>query len=196
MKVVRKPEYISWDDIADCQKAAHKNNISNNIKMLCANMDGEELCSAVGDGICLVAIDDENNVMGTLSIIIRDVRRWWHKGAAAYISYVAVNPLYQGQGIYKEMSNKAIEIIKEMRGVDVAYLNTHINNHPALITYINDGYKKVRFSPSGGHADYYSVEMAKWINGNGYNRLLCDIMYFSSEIVVRILFKPGKIRRF
>ena len=46
------------------------------------------------------------------------------------------------------------------------------------------------------YTDYYSVEMAKWLDGKGISRPLCYLIYNAIEIAVRILYKPGKIRRF
>lgn len=63
------------------------------------------------------------------------------------------------------MSKEADGVIRN-RNVNVVYLNTHVNNMVVKKTYERDGFKAVRFSPGSG-TDYYSIEMAKWLNGGG-----------------------------
>ena len=48
----------------------------------------------------------------------------------------------------------------------------------------------------GSGLDYYSVIMAKWLNGKGKNALLCKLMYWASALAVHLFYKPGKQRRF
>lgn len=189
-----KPESISWEELVRCQQRAHESNKAIGVRMQCADFSADELAKEVEKGITLVALDEADNLAGTLSIDFRKVCRWWHKGEAAYICYVAVSPEYKGKGVYRALSSKADELVAT-RNVAVEYLNTHIGNSLAQAVYMKDGYHKVRFSPGSG-SDYYSVEMAKWLDGKGINKFLCKVMFFTSEILVRIFFKPGKIRRF
>lgn len=194
IRVTYKPDSISWEKLAECQKQAHESNKAQGINMQCAEFTGIELRDAVKNGITLVAQDDAGTLAGMLSVEFNKVNRWWHKGLGAYICYVAVAPEFKGRGVYRALSEKANEIIAS-KGISVEYLNTHIKNEAAQRAYIKDGYQKVRFSPGSG-TDYYSVEMAKWLDGKGKSRTLCCLMYTAIEIAVRIVYKPGKIRRF
>ena len=191
--ISRKPDYISWDELATCQQHAHESNKVNGIFMKSANYTANELRNAVKDGISLVALDDSGKLVGELSIIYKEVCRWWYKGTAAYICYVAVIPEYKGKGVYSALSKYATNIIMK-DGVEVQYLITHVNNKSAQKAYERDGYLPVRFSP-GSKSDYYSVEMAKWL-GTNKNRLICRLMFKLTEFLVRLIYKPGKIRRF
>ena len=139
-----------------------------------------------------MALDETGKLVGELSILYKKVNRWWYKGTAAYICYVAVIPEYQGRGIYSTLSKYATQIISK-EGVGIQYLNTHVNNKSAQKAYERDGYLPVRFSP-GSKSDYYSVEMAKWL-GINKNKLICKLMFKLTEILVRLVYKPGKIRR-
>lgn len=191
--VRQKPNHISWELLAECQQRAHEYNKKCGIYMQCANYTALELKEAVKGGITLVAIDSNGSLMGMLSIIFQRVNRWWHKGEGAYICYVAVNPEYKECGVYKALSIKAEEMIKR-HGVVVEYLNTHVKNVIAQRAYKRDGYSKVRFSPGSG-TNYYSVEMAKWLDGKGKNKTICQFMYIVSKFIVKLIYKPGKIRR-
>lgn len=192
--VERKPEDITWDVLALCQQQAHESNRANGVNMQCAEFSATDLQDAVKDGITLVAVDNKNALAGMLSVKFNEVKRWWYRGKAAYICYVAVAPEFKGKGVYKALSRKAEEIIIS-EGIYVEYLKTHILNDVAQRAYEKDGYLKVRFSPGSG-SHYYSVEMAKWLDVRRKNKLMCNLMYCLTEIVVRILYKPGKIRRF
>ena len=188
-----RPEWITWEELAQCQQDAHESNVENGVRMKCSSLTAAQLQKEVKSGITLVAVNDRKELMGMLSVLYNQVKRWWHHGEAAYICYVAVQPKYKGQGIYKLLAKKADEEITA-KGINVEYLHTHSQNEPAIRAYKKDGYSSVRFSPGSG-TDYYSVEMAKWLTGHGKNKLRCQLMYKLSEIVVRMLYKPGKIRR-
>ncbi len=192
--IIEKPESISWEKLATLQRRAHEHNHEVGIDMQCANYTCTQLENAVKGGKVYVAIDSTGQPKGMLSVVVRQVARWWHKGKAGYVCYVAVAPECQGNGLYMKLSAKAY---KEMADDDihVAYLNTHIANQAAQKAYTKDGYHKVRFSPGSG-TDYYSVEMAKWLDGKSKSGMTCRLMYLLTEITVRILYKPGKIRRF
>lgn len=194
--IVNKPSHITWDQVAACQQRAHT-SISHNVNMKCATMSGEELQAAVGNGVCYVALTENNEVIGTLSYKICTVNRWWHKGTAAYICFVAVDPVYQGCGIYSALAAKVEEALHSM-AIGVLYLHTHEHNKRAQRAYEKDGYRKVQFTPnSGSDVDYYSIEMAKWIAGRkSYINWIRPAVFFVSKVVVKLLYKPGKIRRF
>ena len=192
--IIRKPDSITWEELAECQQQAHESNKLHGINMQCADYTGDDLKKAIKNGFTLVAQDEAGNLAGMLSVEYKNVKRWWHKGLGAYICYVAVAPEFKGKGVYRALSKKANEIIVS-KGINVEYLNTHVKNEAAQRAYMKDGYQKVRFSPGGG-TDYYSVEMAKWLDGKGISRPLCYLIYNAIEIAVRILYKPGKIRRF
>lgn len=193
-KIQEKNESISWDDLATLQRRAHQHNHEEGIDMQCANFSSSELKEAVKEGRTYVAVDSAGAPKGMLSVVIRPVERWWHKGDAGYVCYVAVASECQGKGLYRKLSAKAYEEMVA-DGVHVAYLNTHIANQAAQKAYAKDGYHKVRFSPGSG-TDYYSVEMVKWLDGKGKSALICKLVFLLTEIIVKMLYKPGKIRRF
>lgn len=109
--------------------------------MQCADFSAEQLQEAVKNGYTLVATDEHGTLMGMLSILIRNVNRWWYHGRAAY---VAVAPEFKGHGVYRCLSHTAVEMIKR-EGVSVQYLNTHVDNVSARLAYEKDGYRCVRF---------------------------------------------------
>ncbi len=194
LTVVNKPDTISWNELARCQQRAHENNIACGIIMKCAGYTAEELRNKACEGITLVAINESGVLAGMLTIIIRNVKRWWHNGKAAEICYVAVDPKFQGRGVYRLLGYEASNILKQ-QGVKVSYLTTHIKNTSAQKVYEKDGYRKVMLTPGSG-LNYYSVVMAKWIEGKRKNRILCKTMFYLSSLAVKLCYKPGKQKRF
>ena len=193
--VVReKPDDIRWEELADLQHRAHERNIANGVQMKIASCTAEELRKETSDGITLVAQDVSGRLVGMISICNRTVNRWWHHGNGAYLCCLAVAPDCQNRGVYKALNKRVVDIINE-QGISVAFLNTHIHNKIARQAYEKEGFRLVRFSPGGGPS-YYSVEYAKWYDGRGKNKYLCKLMFLASELLVRILFKPGRVRRF
>lgn len=162
--------------------------------MQCASYSAEQLKDALKNCTTFVALNNSEKLMGMLSVEFREINRWWHKGMAAYICFVAVAPEYKRQGVYRALSLAAIKEIREQH-ISVEYLHTHIHNYHARKIYERDGYRLVHFMPGEG-TNYYSVEMAKWIAGRGWNPIVCHIMYTVTSIVGRLIYKPGKIRRF
>ena len=193
-KIIEKPNNVSWEDLAKLQRCAHQENYANGIKMQCASFTGEELKEAVKGGNTLVALNSSGEVKAMLSIVPQKVNRWWHQGIAGYICYIAVAVECQGRGLYKNLSKVAYDEACK-KGINVVYLNTHVDNVSAQNAYLKDGYKLVRFSPGSG-TDYYSVEMAKWLDGKGKNKWVCQMIFSLSKLFVKAIFKPGKIKRF
>ena len=192
--VRERPDDISWEELADLQHKVHERNIEAGVRMKIAYCTAEELRNDVSGGITLVAQDTSGLLIGMRSICFREVSRWWHHGSAAYLCGMAVVPEYQHCGVYKALGKRTDEIITK-NGIKVAYLNTHVDNKRARDVFEKNGFRLVRFSPGGGPG-YYSVEYAKWHGCRGKNRYLCKLMFLASELIVRIIFKPGRVRRF
>lgn len=96
MRILRKPDSISWDDLAKCQQRAHKSNKEMGVSMNCADYTADDLKFALNNAITLISLDELDALAGMLSIDFVEVKRWWHKGMAAYICYVAVDPTFKG----------------------------------------------------------------------------------------------------
>lgn len=191
--IKEKSEDISWEVLAKLQFRAHEHNHKLGIDMHCSHLTGNELKEALKSGTTYVAINSVGEPKGMLSVVVKQVDRWWHKGKAGYVCYVAVAPECQGCGLYRKLSTIAFKNMIDAN-IEVVYLDTHFANLSAQKAYIKDGFLKVRFSPGG--YNYYAVEMAKWFNGKGKSSLICGLMFLLTEMVARILYKPGKKRRF
>ena len=80
IKVMPKPDWVSWDDIHELLMAAHKRNIEKGMTMNTTTMSGEDLKKHLGEeGRCFVAFCGDQ-LVGTTSVAISIGKKWYDKG--------------------------------------------------------------------------------------------------------------------
>ena len=194
IRVMEKPDWISWDEVQECIHNAQQTNKKKGFDMNFGHQTGEELCRNIGDGYCFVVLNENNKVIGTVSLKIMDVGFWWHKGKAGFHCYEAVDPKYRGTDVYIDM-HAALTAKEKKLGIKVLYASTAEKNKVVLKASQRFGWKLVQYTAFEG-CDYYSVLFAEWKEGCPYSDRTINFMYKLSKIVVRVLYKPGRINRF
>lgn len=196
IKIMKKPAWISWEDVQECLYLAQQTNVKKGFDMLFGHYSATQIEQEVGDGECFVALNENNEVVGTCSYKIASIRRWWCKGKAAYLCFAGILPEFQGHGIYSLLCKEREKYIFEVKDIDTIWLNTAEKNSTVQKKFLKEGFKKVQFSPTGKGANYYSVLMAKWPRRKKCPSVLILFMYLLSIVFVKFLYKPGKINRF
>lgn len=191
--VETKPSNISWDAIANLLAESHKDNIKRGFTQNSSHMKGSEIEKKVSNGMCFIAKDGET-VVGTLSVIPRKKANWYCNKGALYCMLAGVSPKYKGKGVYSLLAHARDEYARKM-GFPVVYLYTPIKNRRMQKAAKKDGFIPVSFSVSTD-TTYYSVIMAKWLNGCPFNQFYCLFKYFYSQFYIRLNFKVGAIKRF
>ncbi len=192
-----KPEWISWDEVQECQRKAHE--ATNNVKglhMTVQDYSGEKLKQSLSNnGYCFVAIDG-NKVVGVHGLMLFKGNRWWSKGKkVAYNCMDGILTEYRGTDVYFNLSELRMKYIKDS-GADIIQSNTAENNTTVRkITKVKK-FKTVQYSATGKGANYYSVIMAKWLNGCPYPDWFINFMFGLSKVVVKTIWKPGYKLRF
>ena len=193
IKIVQKPDWISWDDIHQLLLEAHKRNIKKGIVLRYAQMSGEEIKQKLGDeGCCWVAMDGDK-LVGTTSVTYFQGKSWWNKGKkVAHGCFTGILKEYQGIGLMEELNAKKYEHIRNM-GVDMTEGDTAENNYTVLKVFGKEGYKVVSYfaSPS----KHYSVRIVKWLNGCPFSDEYIARRRKWSEKLTKLQYKPGKIER-
>jgi len=196
IKYMVKPDWISWDEVQECQRRAHEVNNVKGFHMLVQNLSGEELKNSYGDnGCCFVALDGIS-VVGTFGVRFFIGRHWWSwKKKVAYNCMDGILPEYQGSDVYIGLNELRINYIRE-NGAEIIQSNTAENN--TLIRKIakKKNFKTVCYSATGKGADYYSVIMVKWLHGCPYSDRFINLMFVLSKIVIKTIWKPGYRLRF
>ena len=119
IKVMPKPDWVSWDDIHELLLKAHKKNIEQGIILGYPQMPGEKIKQKLGEeGCCWVALDGDK-LVGTTSVTYFQGKSWWNRGKkVAHGCFTGILREYQGIGIIEELNAKKYEHIRSM-GVDM-----------------------------------------------------------------------------
>lgn len=195
IRIMEKPDWISWDDIQECQIKGHSVNMANGIDMLCTHLTGEEIKQRVGGGKCFVAIHN-GRVVGTASYNYNKISQKWCRGNVAYMCFDAVLPEYAGKKIYSRLWDIRMDYIKkDSNQIDCIWMTTHENNLKIQSIYQKYGFRYIQLKTSP-LTDYYSVIMAIWPTGKEPNVFLLRIRYLLYKVYVKLRYKPGHIKRF
>ena len=195
IKVVPKPDNISWEQICDLLHRSHLNNARFGFVMKTANLTPDFLERKSRDGITFVALDGDR-LVGTGSVCKKkSTGHWYDKGKQVhYFKFDAVDPDFQGRGIHKMLLQ-----VREQWSVDdgseLIIAGTHERNFRLAGAVMKRGFVRVGYLTSRT-ADYYSDVFALWPQGCPYSKFHCRFHYIVSRILVRLRYKPGKKPRF
>lgn len=183
LRIIEKPDWVSWDDIRQCLYEAHSVNRAKGINMTHYLWPSAKIKESLGeDGLMLVALDG-NKLVGTAAIADKNSNMWYAGGRYAYMCFAGVLPSYKGYGIYKRLIERREEYAK-IRGFNVLLFDTHSKN--ILIQEIakKNDYRLVRFflAKNKDHYSHYSVVMVKWLNGCPYSKFYCWMKFQQSKV--------------
>ena len=194
IRVIEKPDTLSYELIRDVIHQAHKAHIEKGIIMKITTFSAEELEERIvrNNGKCFIATENER-VVGTVSYIIKHLNHWYKSGDAAELTMIGILPNYQGKRIFSMLYKKLEEEIRK-KGYTTICCDTPVNNIHAQQLYTKAGFTYVDYfaSPS----NHYSVEMLKWLNGCPFSKAYCVFRYNLKKLYSIIRFKPGRIKRF
>ena len=185
IKIVEKPDWISWETIKQCLTEAHAENRVKGINMAHYQWPAEKIKDSIGEkGVMLVALDGDK-LVGTAAIGDREGKTWYARGRYAYVCFDSVIPGYLGMGVFRLLDMKREELAKSL-GYSTLVFDTHYNNNHRQKIALNNGYQYVRFfrAKSG---DHNSVVMVKWLKGNPYSESYCKWKYIYSKIKTIVL---------
>ena len=183
IKILVKPDCVSWDDIHDVIWKSHEENRRNGITMRYPSLPGSEIEKKLGtEGKMIVALTEEGKLVGTAAMMPKKAKLWFGEHVFAYCCFASILPDYSGKGIYKEMCRLQEEMARE-KGLTMMMFDTHEKNYRNLGHSQKAGYKSVDFK---FYRDHYNVVMVKWLNGCPYSRFQCSLNYLLKCLVVKI----------
>lgn len=190
IQIIRKPESVSWEAIRNCLLESHAANRGKGVVMSHYQWSPEDIKDYIGnDGVMLVAMEGEK-LVGTAAISIKQSNSWYTRGQRyAYLCFAGILPGYNGKGIYKALTEKRQEIVKELE-LGIMLFDTHENNKHVQKIAVKNGFRYVHFFQSGSK-DHCNVVLVKWIDGCPFSKLYCSMKFFSSRFKtkLRILLK-------
>lgn len=193
IKIVDKPDWISWDDIHEVIWKSHSVNRIKGVYMKNAEISGGIIQDKIekNSGKMYIALVNKN-LIGTAAVYIKNVSLWCWQGKCAYCCFASVLPEYRGYGIYKLLSSMREKEVRAM-GFNCMIFNTHEHNKRIIDVNIKNGYKLVDISISN---KYYSVVMMKWLDGCPYSDWYINLQFFIRKCYKKLRFKPERIKRF
>ena len=173
IKILEKPDWVSWDRIHEVVWAAHEKNREHGIDMAHSSMNGDEIKKMLEpNGKMLVAVQDDK-VVGTAAIKEKEASFWFGQDRFAYFCFAAVLPEYNGKGIYQQLCEQRESIARSM-GINKLMFNTHSDNQHVIQIAKRSGYKEVKYSCGKDNA---WVFMVKWLDGCPYSDGQCEKQY-------------------
>lgn len=181
IRVIEKPDWVSWEAVKDCIVAAHAVNREKGIRMSHTDWTADRIKESLGrEGKMFVALDGEK-IVGTAAVSVRERTSWYVQGRYAFMGFAGILPDYGGKGIYRELIRKREAYAREL-GLKLFLLDTHKDNKRVQqIAQIN-GYRYVGYSHA--NKDHYNVVMAKWPDGCPFSSFYCSYKYLVTKLKV------------
>ena len=202
IRIIEKPDWITWYEIAECIHVGQATNNKKGFDMKFGHLTGEELqrnnLGESGEGYTFVALNENNNVVGTQCVTIVYLNKWWHKGRSGLRCNSSTLPEYRGTDVYFGL-REAIENKEKELGINVVWGTTSEKNEFILKLQKKYGWKYVGYTPSPRDYDYFSYVMVKWKDGCPYNDKFINFRFKVSRIYSRIVYKfngTRKVNRF
>ena len=192
IQYMEKPDWVSWEDVIACIRAADVVNHKKGFHMHIAEVSPDEMKDDLKDGKCFVALLD-NKVIGTLSYKIRFLKKWYRWGKVIYYSYDGIRPEFRGSNVYFELSELREKSIRET-GVKVYQCHTAVNNKVVIKMNKIYGYKQVLYRPNFNRTDYDSVTLVKWEEGCPFPDWFIKMMFNASKFVTKTFFSRSKVQ--
>ena len=183
IQFMEKPDWLSWQEVCDCIKAANIVNDKKGFHMLFSDITPEEIEEKLKNGKCFVALC-ENKVVGTTSFFIRELKQWYRHGKVVYHCYDGVLPDYRGTDVYIELRKLKYKYVEET-GIKVYQFHTAEQNKTVIKINQKRGSKMVVFKPTAKGANYYSVTLVKWVDGCPFPDWFVKLMFNLSKFVTK-----------
>lgn len=175
IRIIEKPDWITWDDIKRCLVESHSVNLAKGINMVHYQWSADSIREFIGeDGVFLVALDGDK-LVGTAAVAVKYGKAWYAKGKYAYMCFASVLPEYSGQGLFRALDARR-EAIASEKGLTTLLFDTHVDNKRRTKSGLKNGYRPVLFFRAKSK-DHYNVIMAKWLGEPPYSKLYCWIRF-------------------
>jgi len=196
VRIIEKPQDISYAVIKDIMYRAHESNRQKGIFMHSVELSPEQLEAKVGENGKTFIAEIDGKIVGTASLEVVRRNAWYAKGQGDIADeiFVGVLPESKGHGIYSKLY-AAIEDEARARGYGMVVFNTAAKNKTKQDISRKKGFVPVGWFVSKDN-DHYSVIMAKWLGKCPFSKIYIKLRFLYSKWLVTIRYKPGKVKRF
>ena len=183
VKIIEKPDWISWEEIRQCLIDSHAENRAKGINMTHYQWPAEKIKSFIGDdSVVLVALDD-SKLVGVLALNTIEKKKWYVTGKCGYVGFGAVLHEYNGQGIFRKLYD-TIEEKARKNGYDVLIRDTNEKNKRMLKISKKEGYRFVDYIVV---RDHNSIMRAKWLNESPFSITYCKRKFLLSKYKAKLM---------
>lgn len=197
IKIVEKPDWVTWDEIHQVLWKAHEQNRQKGIMMAFPSLPGEEIRKKIGDtGKMFVAMVGEK-VIGTYAVIVKSHSKlWFIRSNYGYLCFMSILPDYRGKGIYRLLT-EACESYAATKDLSVLTFDTHEHNFKIQSLKEKEGFTLVSYKAC---KDHYNVIMAKWLKHCPYPSWYIKLRFHLSKFKLKTRYKmvsgKGRVKRF
>lgn len=195
IKVMFKPDWVSWEDIHKVLVKANEVNVRMGFNMGDLNLLPEQLQEFANKGDTFVVAMYGNKLIGVTAcrFVVGDL--WFNRGKrVARKVFTGVLKSFQGCGIPEKM-NLFIDSYICDSGCAIIEASTAEKNMAVRKNVARSGFKEV-FYNSYRNRNYYSVEFAKWLFPCPYPNWYIRFRCWLSKIYIKTRYKVGRVERF
>ena len=177
--ICEKPDWMDFEDILDLLKEAHEAHpeVSYNTD----NLTQEELEERLHTGGTVIVALDGDKLVGTFTISLEAVRKWYADGDVARLRYLAVSPSYTRRRIASQMYDACAQWSEE-HGVGCLFGSTAYNNTASIKALESNGFYRIDYYwyPN---LDHPSICFMRWLNRERPGVLHRNIYYYRRLIM-------------
>lgn len=182
IRVIPKPESVSYDEIADVLHDAHRANTKAGMHFTAAEQSGDEIREHLGDDGQFYVIMDEAGLCAVGAVRYRTWNKWFCRGElCGDILFVGVRERCKGQGLSKLLFRELEQ--EAFTRCSIATMNTARQNERMLKSRRHDGWRYVDYFSHDG-TDFYSIMLAKWRDGCPWTESKCRLKYLMRKAIV------------
>ena len=202
IKIVEKPEFISWEEITDVIHDAYAEREKQNLHFAAFKSTPKENAQKIIDGKCFVALDG-SKVEGVVFLSCPSCPylinkngqgKWYCDKNYGKVINLAVKEKYKSRGIGRKLLERLIEECKKQK-LDSIMIDTSSKLKRLNKFYDSYGFKKVDYI-SWPTTNYYTIVRRLCLNGKKYNSLYRYIRYYFSRIKTKITIDIDGKKRF
>lgn len=168
IRIMPKPEFISYEDIQNCLTKAHEINAKKGLFYATQSQTVEKLKEKLKDSVTYVAINEKNQVVATASLQFRKINHWYHNGDIGLLKLVGVLPEYSGKKLALLLLLLLRRFEAQTRGIEVVVSDSAEENIAIRNLYLNNGFKIVDCCKYPTN-NFISVVYAFWFHGCPYS---------------------------
>lgn len=202
IRVIEKPDWVSWEHVAECIHVGQATNNKKGFDMEFGHYTAEQLRDNIkgknGEGYTFVALNEQNKVVGTVSLRVDTISKWWHKGRCGYHCEGATLPEYRGTDVYFDL-HKLLDEKEDEIGIDVIWGSTSEKNLDVIKIHKKLKWKFVEYNIKPRKRAYFSYVFVKWKKGCPYKDWYINFRFKLSKFIIPIVYKYNgsiKVNRF